>query len=217
MRLSLGRPRVALIVAPHPDDEIIGAAGLIAVLVRRGVTVHVIVVSDGAASHSGSTRWPRRRLIRARRSESLRALRRLGLPAGATSFLGLPDGSLGSDDGQCRGQVRRSIASCRRLDLVVAPAADDAHPDHRAVATAVARAPGGFRRLAYRVWPAARSRHARTRALHGPFGHAAKRSLIRCHRTQIGVITDDPAGFAIARHELAAFAHPTMRYSVLGR
>ena len=39
-------------------------------------------------------------------------------------------------------------------------------------------------------------------------GAAAKGSLIRSHRTQLGAITDDPQGFSIAAHELAVFAHP---------
>jgi hypothetical protein len=45
-----------------------------------------------------------------------------------------------------------------------------------------------------------------------PGGSAAKRSLIRVHRTQLGAIADDPAGFAIARHELDAFSHPLEAY-----
>ncbi|TVV70177.1 PIG-L family deacetylase, partial [Sphingomonas solaris] len=70
MRLRLGRPCTALIVAPHPDDEVIGAAGLIRALVNRGTRVRVLVVSDGAASHTGSRLWPRRRLVAARMAES---------------------------------------------------------------------------------------------------------------------------------------------------
>ncbi|WP_443029636.1 PIG-L deacetylase family protein, partial [Sphingomonas sp. TX0522] len=36
-------------IAPHPDDEVIGAAGLIARLRRHGARVRVAVVTDGAA------------------------------------------------------------------------------------------------------------------------------------------------------------------------
>ena len=50
-----------------------------------------------------------------------------------------------------------------------------------------------------------------------PGGAAAKRSLIRVHRTQLGAITDDPHGFAIARHELAVFAHPVERFATVTR
>ena len=38
-----------LVFAPHPDDEILGCAGLMQRLVREGLAVHVVVVTDGAA------------------------------------------------------------------------------------------------------------------------------------------------------------------------
>nr|WP_277998549.1 PIG-L family deacetylase [Sphingomonas liriopis] len=210
--MALRRPRRALIVAPHPDDEVIGAAGLIQLLRRRGTRVGVAIVSDGAASHPGSLRWPRPRLIAARRRESLRALRRLGIPAGDVAFLGLPDSRL--SDGVPSGTLRRLT---RGIDLIVGPAASDAHPDHQAVAAALHRLPGRARRLTYQVWPPRTAIGARARTLVVPGGTAAKRSLIRLHATQLGMIRDDPAGFAIAAHELAAFAHPIETFVELRR
>ena len=49
---SLAIPAVssAIVVAPHPDDEILGAAGLLQVLAGRGVPVQVCAVTDGEAS-----------------------------------------------------------------------------------------------------------------------------------------------------------------------
>lgn len=206
MTLRLGRPRHAVVVAPHPDDEIIGAAALIGALVRRGCRVTVAIVSDGAASHPASRRWPRRRLVAERYRESRRALRRLGISADAVRCLGLPDGAVGTDVAGCTLALRRIAGP--GVDLIVGPAAGDAHPDHQAVAAALHRLRGGARRLAYQVWPPqslARGR-AQTVAMRG--GSAAKRSLIRVHATQLGAIHDDPTGFAIARHELDAFSHP---------
>lgn len=208
MRLRLGTPRAALVIAPHPDDEVIGAGKLIRVLRRRGARVAVVVVSDGAASHPGSRRWPRARLVAERQRETRRALRRLGVTAREIVFLGLPDGALSQVPGDCRRAVRREIARRRPLDLLVGPADDDHHPDHRAVAAAMAGSGTAARRLAYRIWPAWRER--RGRSLRLPVGAATvgKRQLIRCYRTQCGAIGDDPGGFSIARHELDAFSHP---------
>ncbi len=207
MRLSLAGVRRAAIVAPHPDDEIIGAAALIAALRRNGCDVRVIVVSDGAASHPGSLKWPRRRLVAARRLESLRALRRLEVLPGKVRFLGLPDGAVGTQEAQCR---RALHAALRRAcpDLIVGPAISDAHPDHRAVAAALRQWRSGARRLSYKVWPPRQRLGARGGLVVSPRGASAKRSLIRVHRTQLGAIRDDPSGFAIAPHELAAFAYP---------
>lgn len=208
MRLKLGSVRHAVIVAPHPDDEVIGAAGLIQALRRRGAQVRVIVVSDGAASHPASKAWPPARLIAVRESESRHALRRLGVCSDAVTFLGLPDSGLSSDHARCRRAVHRALRRQGDMDLLVGPAVTDAHPDHQAVATALRDYQFAGRRLTYQVWPPQRRMAARGRTLAVPGGAAAKRSSIGVHRTQLGAITDDPRGFSIAPHELAVFAHP---------
>ena len=198
---------VAVIVAPHPDDEIIGAAHLIRHLVLRRVRVRVVIVSDGAASHPNSVHYPPRRLIGERRRESRRALRRLGVAAGAVAFLNLPDGRVGEPQGECTARLHRALAKCRDIDVLVGPALDDAHPDHRAVAASLTQFRRARLRLAYRVWPHDRAGGPGLLRLSGATV-TAKRSLIEGYRTQRGAIRDDPDGFTLARHELAAFAHP---------
>lgn len=212
MTLTLKGVRSAVIVAPHPDDEIIGAAALIAALRRQGSTVRVIIVSDGAASHPTSLSWPRARLVAARRRESLHGLARLGVRRDDVTFLGLPDGELSAGLERCRYTIGRAIARNRRIDLLVGPALSDAHPDHRAVADALDMVRSRPRYLTYRVWPPQGRVTAPMRSIVMPSGAAAKRSLIRSHRTQLGAITDDPKGFTIAPHELRAFAHPVERF-----
>ncbi|HEY0624478.1 PIG-L family deacetylase [Sphingomonas sp.] len=208
MRPHLGHLRGALIVAPHPDDELIGAAGLIAHLLRRGTSVHVAVATDGAASHPNSRKWPRRRLIAARQMETRRALHRLGVMPGSIHFLGLPDGRTTVDD--CRRALVREIRRLPRLDLIVGPTRDDAHPDHRAVAIALETTARHARLLGYRVWPPQPIRRGHLSTL--PVASAAKRSLIRLHHTQLGHIRDDPEGFQIMPRELDAFSRPLERY-----
>lgn len=207
MRLRLGNIRCALVVAPHPDDEIIGAAGLIRSLKALGAKVVVAIVSDGGASHPGSRRWPRTRLVAARRRESLRALRRLGVPAGDVRLLGLPDGRLHEHEWQGRRWLRRIVADTG-ADLIVGPAEGDAHRDHQIVAQVMKRLPKTALSLTYQVWPTFHRAGGKTMRHVAAGGAASKRSLIRLHRTQMGAIRDDPAGFAIARHELAVFCHP---------
>lgn len=208
MRPPVGHPRAALIVAPHPDDELIGAAGLIACLLRRGTAVHVAVATDGAASHPNSLTWPHRRLVAARQMETRRALRRLGVSAASIDFLGLPDGGATAED--CRRVLARQIRRLPQLDLIVGPTRGDAHPDHRAVAIALETTGKHARLLGYRVWPPQPVRRGRLSTL--PVNSAAKRSLIRLHRTQLGHIRDDPDGFEITPRELDAFARPLERY-----
>lgn len=207
--LSLLRIRSALIVAPHPDDETIGAYGLIRALKVRRARVHVLVVTDGAGSHPASNRWPRRRLIAERRRESLAALRRIGVAAGDVTFLGLPDGGLSTMIST--GASLRRASARHSYDLLVIPADDDDHPDHRAVAAALRRT--AARRLHYLVWPN-RQTASRGASHYLPLGQqvAAKRGVIQRYRTQMGAITDDPGGFAISGAELAGFARPVERF-----
>lgn len=203
--LHLTGIRSALIVAPHSDDEAIGAYGLIRALRHRGARVRIAIVTDGAGSHPTSTRWPRSRLIAERRREALRAMHRIGVPAGRVIFLDQPDGGLRSPCIRLRRLLTRTAARCGALDLLVGPARNDDHPDHRAVATAMPRTRA--RRLDYLVWPDRRA--APVPATHGlrlGSGAAAKRGAIGRYRTQNGVITDDPAGFAISRRERARFS-----------
>lgn len=208
MRLHLGSPRRLLVVAPHPDDEAIGAYTLMHRLRRRGVSVRVVVVTDGAASHPASGRWPKRRLVAERQRESRRVLRRIGVAAGAVTFLGLPDGNLHTRTAAARRGLARAIGHAGPA-LVVVPADGDDHPDHRTAASCVAtlRRPG-LRLLAYPVWPAGqRLAGARSLCLTAQ-ERLAKRRAVNSYRTQAGMITDDPQGFAMTRAQIAAFTRP---------
>ncbi len=216
--LRLGGIHEALIVAPHPDDETIGAYGLIHSLKRKGARVRVIVVADGAASHAASARWPRTRLVAERRRETRLAMLLIGVPASDIRFLGLPDGDLAAQSASGSRAICRAIKALGGGGLVVLPHASDAHPDHRAVARLAAgcRSPG-TRRMAYLVWPD-RTRPV-ARSTHGVqlgAARAAKRAAIGRYRTQMGAITDDPHGFSISRRELGVFTRPIEVFSELG-
>lgn len=214
--LSLIGVRNVLVIAPHSDDETIGAYGLIRSLKAKSARIRVVIVTDGAGSHRNSARWPQHRLIAERRRETLTAMRRLGIYAGDVSFLGLPDGGLIENAVGVGITLRRAAARIGACDLVVLPAYDDDHPDHRIVAAALERF--GARRLHYLVWPsrAALSRRA-SHYLRLGCRAAAKRGAIRRYRSQMGAITDDPAGFAISRAELAGFARPVERFREVRR
>lgn len=89
-----------LVIAPHCDDETLGAGGLIARAHQEGAQVHVVVITNGdgfafAAAGQGRTLLPTPsdyiRLAYQRQNESFTALNRLGLPAGNLIFLGYPD------------------------------------------------------------------------------------------------------------------------------
>lgn len=206
MRLRLGCPRVALIVAPHADDETIGAFGLIRALRGAGTIVRVIVVTDGAASHPSSRLWPRDRLVRAREGETRRAMRRMGVARSAICFLRMPDGHLPLDAAACRQRLGAAVRRAGKLDMIVGPDRDDDHADHRQVAATLAALHlPGVRRLRFKVWPTgSRARRAASLIL-PPQLRDAKRLALRSYRTQCGLIRDDPRGFAMSHRQIAAF------------
>lgn len=207
MTFRPGHPRALLVIAPHPDDEAIAAHGLISRLARRGVRVAVLVVSDGAASHPGSATWPPARLIRERQRETKRVMRRVGVAAGAVTFLALPDGRLDAHAPAVRRHVVRATRTLPRPLLALAPSQADAHPDHRVVAAAATRQPG-VNWWRYPVWPTGqRLPGARTLSLTAQ-ERMAKRHAIRSYRTQAGRIVDDPDGFAMTAQQIAAFSRP---------
>ncbi len=211
---GFGHVRRLLVIAPHPDDEAVAAWALMRRLRARGATVEVLVVSDGGASHPGSQRWPRPRLVAERRRETRRVLRPIGITPLAIRFLGLPDGGLGAPASRLPHALRRALLSRRAPDLIIAPIAEDAHEDHAAVARALRAVPRrGEARAVYHVWPAGAGR--RLRGPHLPLAVSQvpmKRAAIRRYRTQAGLITDATAGFTITHRHLAAFAAPRERF-----
>ena len=145
-QLDLTRPPArAVVVAPHPDDEVLAVGGLLALL--SGTPVHLVAVTDGEASNPGGS-LPPRELAARRVLETRAALAALGVPA-RVERLALPDGAA--------GDLEQPVLDALDLapgDWLLGPFAHDGHPDHEAVGRACARAADrdGARLLAYPVW-----------------------------------------------------------------
>lgn len=86
-----------LIVAPHPDDEVLGCSGLIQRLLGEGKRVDVVILSGGGKSHAGCCKIDESTLIESRRNLSRKAAEILGLPLERLHFLDYPDGSIAFD------------------------------------------------------------------------------------------------------------------------
>jgi len=180
-----------VVVAPHPDDELLACGGLIASVLAAGGSVRVVAVTDGEASHGPARPAARRRLAHRRDRERRAGLRALGAARGAVRRLGLPDGAVARHE---RTLARRLGALLTDRDLVVVTARFDGHPDHEACARAAARAARrrGARLLQAPVWMWHWSRpddrtlpwHAlRHLELPAPLA-ARKRRALRHHRSQ---------------------------------
>jgi LmbE family N-acetylglucosaminyl deacetylase len=126
----------ALVVAPHPDDEVLAVGGLLSCLAALGREARVIAVTDGTASHPGSRRWPPAVLERIRPAETRRALALLGVALDPLR-LGLPDGGLQAVRPMLADAL---IALLLPGDVVFTTWSRDGHPDHEATGRATALA-----------------------------------------------------------------------------
>ena len=142
---DITRWRSAVILAAHPDDEVLGAGGLIAALAAAGARLRLVAVTDGEASHPGHPAPGE--LARRRTAETTAALRVLGAAKAEVIRLRLPDSGLSSREAEI---AARLSALADGFDVCLAPWTGDAHPDHEAVGRAARRA--GPPVLLYPVW-----------------------------------------------------------------
>ncbi|KND57880.1 LmbE-like protein [Candidatus Burkholderia verschuerenii] len=123
----------AVIVAPHPDDEVLGTGGLLARLSQISRSVLIIAVTDGTASHPDSPAWPPERLADVRPQETREALQRLRLRQVQVARLGLPDGGAARLEPKLSGLLQEHL---QPGDVVFTTWRFDGHPDHEAVGRA---------------------------------------------------------------------------------
>jgi LmbE family N-acetylglucosaminyl deacetylase len=128
--------RRAVVVAPHPDDEVLGTGGLLARLSASSREILIVAATDGEASHPGSLRWPPHALAVQRALERRTALRHLGIERAAVIQAHLRDGALASDE-----EALTTFLSlhCGKNDVLFVTWRFDGHPDHEAAARAVLR------------------------------------------------------------------------------
>jgi len=200
-----------LVVAPHPDDETLGAAGLIALMQRAGQDIRVVVVSDGGASHPNSRRFTRAGMAEQRAYEARVALEVLGVEADRLDLWNVADGGVPHQDhpdfDRLVTRAALMLAETRPGTLVL-PWRADPHADHIATSAiwraALGRWGGRPRLLEYPVWfdlvpdLIERPPLEAFRVLQLDIWPvlAVKRRAIEAHASQIGLlIDDDPNAF----------------------
>ena len=138
----------AVIVASHPDDEILGVGGTMAMLAAAGARLRLIAVTDGEASHPEADPQDIA-LIRAAESAAARDV--LRVRDIEVIRLRLPDTGLSACEDELSARLRDL---CAGFAVCLAPWEADAHADHEAAGRAARRAvqPAGQQILSYPVW-----------------------------------------------------------------
>lgn len=149
----------ALIIAPHPDDEVLGCGGLIATRRAAMRDVHVVYLTDGSASHPGHPVLGPRELADLRAREAAEAMQALGVPAAALHFLNAPDSRLphlgAGETAEFRAKLREIFAQVCPVEIFL-PCAQDGSSEHEAafrlVKPVISKLPSPARILEYPVW-----------------------------------------------------------------
>jgi LmbE family N-acetylglucosaminyl deacetylase len=114
-----------VVVSPHPDDEVLGAGGLIHSWAGSGRPVTILSVTDGEAAFPN---WKGLDLVR--RDELKGALRKLCLKHVSVVRIGLPDGQVGRYANRLRDLI---VSLVDPFTTLIAPFERDGHPDHDAI------------------------------------------------------------------------------------
>jgi len=210
-----------LVIAPHPDDESLGCAGLIQRASACGAAVRVLVVTNGE-----NNPWPQRMLERRliirdenraawgqrRRDEVLAAISLLGLCERDVVFAGLPDQGMTAsllNDANERSPLHAILH--REMDaftptLIVGPSIADTHPDHSAIAILVRLAISQYPMLPlyeYIIHGHAKGDESHAHVVRLSAEQVAiKRAAILCHRTQT----------SLSSRRFLAYANDTERF-----
>ncbi|WP_110012454.1 PIG-L deacetylase family protein [Melaminivora alkalimesophila] len=139
-----------VVLAPHPDDEVLACALLMQQHAARGGALHILGATDGEASH-GEEGALVQQLQQARCAERREGLARLGLGQVPVTPLHLPDGGVSGAGARLHALLMQFL---RPGDVLLTTWRLDGPPDHECcgrVACDVARRLG-LRLLQAPVW-----------------------------------------------------------------
>jgi LmbE family N-acetylglucosaminyl deacetylase len=178
--------RSAVVVAAHPDDEVLGLGGTIALLAGAGTRLRLVAVTDGEFSHRGLA--DPAALAERRVAETAAALRVLGAQDTEVIRLRLPDAGLAWHENEITALLRDLTDG---FDGCFAPWLRDVHADHEVTGRSARRAREDS--LGYPIWMWHWARpgdqrvpwHRAVRVPLPPALAAAKQAAIRCFASQV--------------------------------
>jgi len=126
-----------LILAAHPDDEVLGCGGTIAKLADEGAIVHVAFLADGVFSRAGEQTAQQLELT-SRRTAAQKACEILGVKS--VSFGDFPDNRMDTISLLDITQAAETLIAKHQPEMVFTHHAGDVNIDHRRLHEAVVTA-----------------------------------------------------------------------------
>ena len=123
-----------LIVAAHPDDEVLGCGGTIARMAAEGVSVHVAFLADGVFSREGGQKNQQKELID-RRDAAQHACDTLGVKS--ISFSDFPDNKMDASPLLTIVKAVEELIFKHQPDTLFTHHCGDVNVDHRRIHEAV--------------------------------------------------------------------------------
>lgn len=148
-----------LVIAPHPDDEVFGCGGLIALKLHQGADVDVIFLTNGEGAHRGCCSTSAQDVGYRRKKLAVASAAVLGLQVNRLHWFELPDGAIPRKEHGGFSEAANNLAVLLKKiaprELYLSHPAD-VWPDHEASAALVvaARDISGLncRSFFYPVW-----------------------------------------------------------------
>lgn len=205
--VTLPGPGPVLLVAPHPDDEVLGAGGTLRKYVEAGETVNVVFVTDGR--RGGHDRGRPDVLAAVRQREAEASCASLGVTG--VDFLNAPDGTFKVD--QQLVDALAAVLSRSRPRLLFVPGFEERHREHLLTAALAAemwrQVCGDWMICAYEVWtPLAPDCVVN---ITRQFEH--KCAALRCHASRLERIDYLAFMEGLARYRSALVPLPNVRFA----
>lgn len=121
--MALDQTRCALVIAPHPDDEVLGCGGTMKRLASNGAQVHVVIVTKAGVEAFGPD------VARIGREEAARAHAHLGVHA--THYLDFPAAALDTVPHASMNAELGRLMQSLCPDTLFVPFLGDVHLDHQ--------------------------------------------------------------------------------------
>lgn len=207
----------AVVVAPHPDDEVLGSGGLLQLLCQEQRALLLISVTNGSSCHQDCAHWSAQRLGIVRSQESAEALGRLGLPMNTLKWVhgGFPDAEVALHEPELESYL---LGYLQPSDVVFTTWREDGHSDHEAVARATQQACRAIGAQCYEMpiwaWHWAEPEDPRIpwerarKVLLGHNAQARKRHAVQAFASQLYAAPGSPRGPKLTTAMLQRFQQP---------
>ncbi len=213
-----------IVVSAHPDDETLGAAGLMRRVSAAGGQVQLVLATDGEGSHPESPTRSAAELRSWRASELEQAIELIA-PGTPIRRLGLRDGALKHETVALRAGIVEALAPGGGKTVIAATWRGDGHGDHRVVGEVCADIASAHRLslVEYPIWLWHWSSPEDSRmpwttlrtVMLSTEERDVKRRAIAAHESQVAPLSDADGDEAILHpHFLEHFDRPMEAYVV---